>query len=112
MVQDLKQAVKPAIDLDYPRKDGTTLREHLKSYCKQSGEWDGRLDPPDLPFELAYLWQWFWDVAGGMGEGGFWLALDAWARRTGKEIDPWEAEVMGQLHAAYQTAVGAKVREK
>lgn len=112
MVQGLKEAVRPAMDLDYPRKDGSTLRQHLDNYVKQSGIWDKRLDPPDLPRELLHLWGWFWDIVGGMGEGGFWVALDAWARRTGNDLSPWEAEVIGQLHNEYQKAMGIKMREK
>ncbi len=108
----MKEAVKPAIDLDYPGKDGTTLREHLQSYCRQAKTWDDRLDPPDLPQELIHLWQWFWEVVGGMGESGFWLALDAWRRNTGNELESWEADVMAQLHAEYQKAISAKMREK
>ena len=100
------------MDLDYPSKDGTTLRDHLKNYCKQSKTWDDRLNPPDILPELAHIWGWFWEVLGGMGESGFWVALDAWARRTGTELSSWESEVMSQLHTEYQRFISKKMRER
>ena len=103
----------PQVSLDYPGKDGTTLRDHLLNISRQPKGWyDDRLNPPELPYELLYLWGWFWDVVGGMGDSGFWPTLDAWARRTGNDPDPWEAELMGQMHSEYQKAVAMKSREQ
>ena len=45
-------------------KDGATLREHLESVWRQSGEKPDELNVPDCPDFLAYLWGWFVDLSG------------------------------------------------
>ena len=100
------------VNLDYQRKDGTTLREHLKSWCRQSGKWDERLNPPDIPQQVAYLWDWFWQIMGGRGESGFWMAVEAWCQLTSTRLAVWEVEALGRMHSEYERAMSKKIKEK
>jgi len=101
--------VKPTIDLDYPRKDGTTLRKHLTQLKK----WDLIEEAsPVVPSMAEHLWEWFWDVISGKGgEEGFWMSLKAWSEMTGTKPTVWEVGVLQQLHGEYQRQISAKLRE-
>jgi hypothetical protein len=101
------------LDLDYPRKDGSTLRAHYQSFCEQTGVWDPRLDPPHIPEEVNYLWEWFWDIVGGKGtEEGFWSCLRAWSEMTTFRPTMWEVETLRSLHGEYQKVMSVKMRER
>lgn len=64
-----------------------------------------QLTPPPFPDALAYLWDWFSELAAGLGEGLHgpasltWVALDAWARRTGTAPRPDEVKALFTLDA-------------
>ena len=98
------------MDLDYPKKDGTTLREHYT----QLKQWDWIADKsPILPAGGEYLWSWFWDIVGGKGgEEGFWVCLRAWSDMSNIRPTMWEVDVLQQLHSEYQKQVGIKMRVK
>ena len=102
--------MKPAIDLDYPRKDGTTLRQHYT----QLQQWDWiDAKTPEIPPGGEYLWGWFWDIIGGKGaEEGFWSCLRAWSSMVGVRPTMWEVDVLQRLHGEYQKVMGQKMREK
>jgi hypothetical protein len=108
----LADAVGPQVDLDYPRKDGSTLREHLQSWSRQSGKWDERLNPPVIPERMAYLWEWFWQIIEGRGDQGFWVTLEAWKQATGNELTWVEVDTLRQMATEYDKAVGKKIKEK
>jgi hypothetical protein len=95
--------------LDYPKKDGTTLREHYI----QLKQWEWiEAKTPEIPFGGEHLWGWFWDIVGGKGEEGFWSCLQAWSEMTGIKPSMWEVDVLQRLHGEYQKEVGKRMREK
>lgn len=54
--------MKPILDLDYPKKDGSTLRQHYM----QLKRWDWlESKTPTIPPGGEQLWEWFWDIVGG-----------------------------------------------
>ena len=102
--------MKPVIDLDYPRKDGTTLRQHYEQL--QRWDWIEDKTPEILP-EGSYLWEWFWDIVGGKGaEEGFWNCLRSWSEMTKLRPTMWEVETLRGIYGEYQKAVSIKMREK
>ncbi len=109
---ELGDAVDTVVELDYPRKDGTTLREHLESWSKQSGKQDPRLDPPRIPGVLSYLWGWFWDIIQGKGDAGWWVTLQAWQQATGNTLTGTEAEILRMIYQKYDKAVFKKLKEE
>lgn len=113
MADGLLGLIAPQVDLGWPGKDGATRREHLESYARQSGRWPRQLDPPDVPFGAEHLWDWFWQIIGGKGaEEGFWVCLRAWSEMSGVRPSMWEVGILRRMHAEYQKAVDAKMREK
>lgn len=56
---------------------------------------------PPMPEILygEYLVGWLRQIAKAEPVG--WLEIDAWARRTGRDLDPWEAETLHRMAEAY-----------
>ena len=102
--------MKPTIDLDYPRKDGTTLRQHYT----QLNRWDWiENKTPTIPPGGEYLWEWFWDIIGGKGaEEGFWVCLRAWSEMANIRPSMWEVDTLHRLFGEYQKQVNRKLQEK
>jgi hypothetical protein len=103
-------AIKPILYLDYPRKDGSTLRQHYT----QIKQWDWiEENSPNIPIGGEYLWEWFWEIIGGKGgEEGFWSCLRAWSEMTKIRPTMWEVDALQRLHREYSKEVGLKMREK
>lgn len=82
-----------------------TLRQHLA----HAGE-DAEAPPPIGAF---YLVGWFWQLSNRRGSGmGLspitWEAIDAWARRSGNDPEPWEIGVIEQMDDAYVSKIAAR----
>lgn len=69
------------------------------------------LPAPLFPAPLAYLWDWFCQVAAGVAATGMgptivtWEAVAAWSLLMWVRLEPWEAGAMvrlGQARAAIQ----------
>lgn len=64
------------------------------------------LDGPPIPWELAYLLEWFGDLermrnvseAGLMAIG--WREIEAWARLTDRKLLPYEVDALAMLDYA------------
>jgi len=103
-------AIKLALDLDYPDKNGVTKRQHYTQLGQQ--DWiDAKT--PEIPPGGEYLWGWHWDIIGGKGaEEGFWVCLQAWSDMTNLRPSMWEVDVLQKLHGEYQKQMGIKLKEK
>jgi hypothetical protein len=55
---------------------------------------------------LAYLWEWFCELASGLSSNGFgptvvtWEALQAWSSFMRVVLEPWEAKALIDLGAS------------
>lgn len=56
-------------------------------------------DAPQLPEELAYLWEWHKEVF--TGEPLTFAEMKAWSDMTGKRLLGWESEVVKSLDRAF-----------
>ena len=52
-------------------------------------------DAPELPEELAYIWEWFREVFAG--EPLSYVEMQAWSTMSGKRVQGWEAELIKSL---------------
>lgn len=96
------------MDLDFPRKDGSTLRQHYLQL--------GRMDlvkaaEPKIPLEGEYLWEWFWDLVSGKAEEGFWVCLRSWSEMTGIRPSVWETRMLATMNMEFQKIMSAKIKE-
>ena len=89
-----------------PDESGTPARAHLVAAAARGSEHAIRmLEGPALPTALEYLWEWYQELRRGLGAGleGIaplsWVTLDAWARRTGRDPEPHEADALFSLDA-------------
>lgn len=85
-------------------KDGVPARAHLGAAAKRGNPFAIKeLEGPPFPDALRYIWEWFVEIRRGLGTdlNGLapltWLGLDAWARRTGREPEPHEVDVLFTL---------------
>jgi hypothetical protein len=77
-----------------------TRREFAEWYERKFKKPHPSLDIPPLPDALAYVWQWYGDLARRRSNSGFganpigWVDLDAWARRTQRDPTRYETDLL------------------
>lgn len=104
LIEALADAVRARLDLDYPRKDGTTNRAHLEQVERQTGE--TLIEDPNVPPEGEWLWLAFWKLDAARGGNGFgpsslsFTEIDAWARLNGVSLAAWEVEAIRAMDRA------------
>jgi hypothetical protein len=98
--------------LDRPRKDGSTLRNHLQSAQRQSGR-DLFADEPRCPAAFRHLTQWFNELHCARGSSGFgpnpiqYVDIAAWAALTGREPSPEEVAAIVRIDRAFLNVVAS-----
>ena len=87
--------------------DGAPARAHLELAAKRgSAAALAALEGPECPEALEYLLGWAYTLHGrsGISEVGVaplsYAEVDAWARRTRTDIEPWEVEALMAIDAA------------
>ncbi len=86
--------------------DGATRREHLEAAARQ-GIRSARLDGPELPDQLAYLWGYWREIHAGRTQNGMAPArasnLDilAWEQLTGIRLRRWEYRAVMAIGGAW-----------
>lgn len=97
------------MELDCPRKDGSTLRSHLKAVERQTKR--KRIRNPKVPDAAGHLWTWFWQLSDARPEGFSsagpltFSEIAAWAGLTGSAPRPWEVEALKAMDRAYLASV-------
>lgn len=97
------------MELDFQRKDGSTLRAHLRQAERSSKK--KLIRNPKVPDAAVHLWGWFWQLNDARPEG-FSSAgpltfgeIAAWAGLTGITPHPWEVEALKAMDRAYLASV-------
>jgi hypothetical protein len=82
------------------------MRSHLEAVFRQTGHMPEKLaNIPEMPDELAYLWEWFCELDAARGSNGFGISsishseIRAWAELTRVSPEPWEIGVLRRLDA-------------
>ena len=101
------------LELDFPLNPEepdedrrTTLRRQLEQVERQTGKRDPRLDV-EVPPAGEHLWTWFWALDSARAVSGMGISpigygdIDAWARRTGENLSPWEVSVLRGMDETY-----------
>lgn len=95
-----------------PDSEGQTLRGHLESVARQTGNLPATLaSEPDYPYALSHLVDWFWDLSSGRGSTGFgpsglsYAELGYWSRLTGLDPTPFEIEIIKAMDRVYLNKV-------
>ncbi|MBC3920355.1 hypothetical protein H8L32_23025 [Undibacterium sp. CY18W] len=114
--------------LSQPQKDGKPLRWHLTvahdaiahfdaassmQYipAELRDSWDLFVNPPQLPFELEYLWRWFLELHNSRSNNGMgpsvitYQDLLAWSHMTGNQPRKFELDAIRQLDRIYFEAM-------
>lgn len=93
--------------LDRRLADGSSQRTHFER-VEQRGEYVPDLHREPDPPELAYLVEWFRELASGRRSEGIageaplsWPDIDAWLRLTGRRCTPLELRVIKLLDTLY-----------
>lgn len=74
-------------------------------------------DQPQLPLELAYLWGYFAEIAGGVAVGGFgpavvtWGDIGWWSMLMRITLEPWEARTLVQLSVIRANVLTAETKK-
>lgn len=89
------------------QKDGKTLRWHLETVYEQTGKMPEQLDIPELPYEVAHIWDCFLKLSAKRTSGFkernplSELEIEAWERRRRMRLDPFEIECIDALDRVY-----------
>jgi hypothetical protein len=104
------EALKVTLQLDYPDKDGVTLRKKLEQVYESSG---GKVRDPLLdieiliPVEIQHLFELFWKLRGGIGGSGFGpnpiSQLEIWCymQNQGVSLSPGDISIVQSLDQHY-----------
>lgn len=71
-------------------------------------------NPPELPKELEYLWEWFCELNEGRGSNGFAISplsyteILNWCHLSHSKMDPWEIKLIKKLDKLFVESLGAK----
>lgn len=101
---------KGQFELDKPRKDGSTTRQHLMKVWEMTGVPPAELvDLPPMPELAMAVWEAFSELSRFRGSNGFGpnsispgLMLD-WCRLTGARLNSWEVAAIAALDDAFLT---------
>lgn len=69
----------------------------LEQEWHQTGAMPEELQGPTLPDYGAYLWEWYCELVRTSAELSY-QEVQAWATLTGKQLRPWEVDVLFQLY--------------
>jgi hypothetical protein len=106
--EELAAAVRAALELDFPGKDGTTVRDHLLQVYEQTGRWDDRLDLVDVPDEGEALWRWFWEIR--RDQTVTLSEVEAFGRLNRLRLSPWEVGTILAMDAEILAYVATRAR--
>lgn len=92
-----------------PQADGVAYRKHLQVAAKRGLESAiKKLEGPDVPYALLYLWEYFaeLDMARGEGFNGAapltYATIDAWSRLLDHKVQPHEVQALLSLDLAFR----------
>lgn len=97
--------------LSAKQKDGKTLRWHLESVYEKTGKLPAQLDVPDIPHELAHVWEYFAQMSAKRTCGAMSAnpisdeQIMAWERRHNIRLSPFEGECIDALDQAFLSSV-------
>jgi len=89
------------------QEDGATLREHLQSHERQSGERHPLLEDVECDESIIYLWDYFCSMNARRTGNGFGLnpitdeGVEAWARRRGIRLERFENYALDMLEQLF-----------
>lgn len=79
-----------------PKGSKQTLRASLQQVWKTLGRKPKQLaEAPEMPEELAYVWEWYREVFSG--QPLTFSELHHWSVMTGKRLLGWEAELIRSI---------------
>lgn len=103
------------VELDMPRKNGTTLRGHLEQVERATGR--RQIEHPEIPLEGMHLWEWFWELNQGRS-GGFgpeplpFAEIEAWSRLSRTSLTVWEVGALKRMDRAYLHAAAEMAKRE
>lgn len=87
--------------------DGSTQRDHINSYFRQTHEWPAGWKPIICPESTAYLWEYWISMDTRRTSNGFGpnpvtdAEVESWARRHGVQLNLWENMALDAIEFAY-----------
>jgi len=107
----LKEFVVKEFSLNYKDPDtGTSQRKQLEQVWKATGNIPPELELPDLPEEILYLREIFWDLWDS--EGWSWNELQSYQEIFGIELNGFEIETVRSIFGACSEWLSNKMKPK
>jgi hypothetical protein len=102
----LIDALQATLKLNWPDKNGVTLREHYE----QAGWWE-KLEAPEIPEAGTQVWNWYWELDGARGHSGSGTLpisfgdIKDWIELNGANPTPGEIGIIRRLDSEYMSFV-------
>lgn len=97
--------------LDYTRKDGSRLADHIEQIERTTGKRPSEFpDAPEVPDPVQAVWFTFWELSAARGSNGFgpnaltFTEIQAWSDLSDQPLSPWEVRALKVMDAEYLTA--------
>lgn len=117
--QQLDQALRELVDLDFVGQGGSSTRSILLSVERQAGIKDPRIHNPTLPPNAAKrLWKVFWELNKARQGTGYGPApipnteLQSWCQMMGVSLSRWELQAFRMLDVSYLQEMSAKLEQE
>lgn len=117
-IEELLDFARHQFDLIRKLPDGTSKRDNLESYERQTGIRPPELEGPPLPTDLAHIWGWFTELSAARGSSGFgpnpisYPDILAWTLLTGTVIRPAEIAAITAVDHAWLIDQAASAASK
>lgn len=111
------------VNMDWPRKDGTTKRATILGYQKSmppevfERQFGKQIIEPEFNPNAGYLLDLFFELSNSRqaGMGGplpiSFLEIDAYKRISDVEIEPWEVKIIKELDESFLVAASHTSKE-
>jgi hypothetical protein len=99
------------VKLYMPRKDGTSMFDHISSAVGQGTAWPDEYPLPEIPDEVQHIWHWYWEIRQGIPAGMSGsepishTELAAWAQMARVDVGPALLQQLRSLDVTYLNSV-------
>lgn len=90
-------------ELSIVRIGDVSKRAHLNSLARQTGR---EIDEPEVPYDLSYLWAWWYELHQGARESGIDYAhILAWCLLTGASLSHFELSAIMRIDQVFLSVI-------
>ena len=104
--------IEVQVQLDTPKQDGSTLRQHLEQFKKMSGKSDPRLEQALIPYSCQAIYTIFLKLRRTAGDRAItYLDLTAYRDLMRQEISPREVDAILTFDSTFMNQRSEQIKQ-